>query len=199
MIRIFYGENRTAALAAARKWLGEDYETVEGTELTTADLPNLFWGNSLFGDSGERRVLVRDLLMNKEILEKMPEYLETKHKIALLETKIDKRLAVVKDLAKAEGKVEFLEFEKLKDPNAGKVFEVYKVAKYDGKKAVAILDEIKAEQEPLRFLGLMTTQAIRDFLARPGAKEKRALIELSKLDLQLKAGTTLSPWLLISG
>ena len=77
------------------------------------------------------------------------------------------------------------------------MFEIYKTAKKDGVKAVELLEKIEHEQEPMMFLGLMVSQAVKDYDARPGAKEKRALKELSRLDMQLKT-TKLQPWTLIS-
>ena len=193
MIRVFYGENRVKAQEEIRRFLGEDYEVVEGTDLSPSDLPNIFWGNSLLAD--ERAIMVRDILLNKEVAGELMKYLETPHKIVLWEMKVDKRSAVYKEL---KDRVVFKEFMRPRDVNAGLVFEIYRTAKKDGKKAVAMLDKIKEEQDPLMFLGLMVSQAVKDYRARPGAKEKRALKELSKLDMQLKRNSTLKPWTLIS-
>ncbi len=193
MIQVFYGENRVKAQEEIRRFLGEDYEVVEGTDLSPSDLPNIFWGNSLLAD--ERAIMVRDILLNKEVAGELMKYLETPHKIVLWEMKVDKRSAVYKEL---KDRVVFKEFVRPRDVNAGLVFEIYRTAKKDGKKAVAMLDKIKEEQDPLMFLGLMVSQAVKDYRARPGAKEKRALKELSKLDMQLKRNSTLKPWTLIS-
>ena len=84
-----------------------------------------------------------------------------------------------------------------RDMEAGLVFEIYRIAKKDGKKAVEMLDRVKEGQEPLMFLGLMVSQALKDYRTRPGVKEKRALKELSKLDMQLKRESTLQPWTLV--
>ncbi|MBR3248664.1 hypothetical protein IKF89_01370 [Candidatus Saccharibacteria bacterium] len=192
MIKVFYGENRVAISEAVRKFLGEDYEVVEGTELAAEDLPSLMKGNSLF--ETERRILVRDILANKAACEDLPKYVDTPHKMVFWEMKVDKRAGVYKDL---EGEVEFREFAMPRDKNAGLVFDIYRTAKRDGVRAVAMLDKIKDEQEPIMFLGLMVSQAVRDFAVRPGMKEKRALLELSKLDMDLKSAK-LQPWLLIS-
>ncbi len=64
------------------------------------------------------------------------------------------------------------------------------------KKAVKDLEKIKHHEDPIRFCGLMISQALKDYRAYQGIKEKRALKELSKLDLDLKT-TSLEPWLLI--
>ena len=137
---------------------------------------------------------MRDILANRAIHEDLPKYLDTPHKVVFWEMKVDKRASVYKALG---GKVEFKEFVMPRDRNAGLVFDVYKTAKRDGARAVMMLDKIKNEQEPMMFLGLMVSQAIRDYAARPGVKERRALLELSKLDMQLKSEAKISDWLLI--
>ena len=192
MIKVFYGENRIKAQEEIQKFLGDEYEVIEGVDLNVSDLPNIFWGNSLLNE--ERAILVRDILTNKEVARELKKYLETPHKIVFWEMKIDKRGVAYKDL---QGKVEFKEFIMPRDVEAGLVFEIYRVAKKDGKKAVEMLDRIKEGQEPLMFLGLMVSQALRDYQTRPGVKEKRALKELSKLDMQLKRESTLQPWTLV--
>ena len=191
MIKVFYGEDRVRAQEAIQKFLGDDYEVVEGSELTATDLPSLLAGGSLFAT--ERKILIRDALSNGAAMEDLPKYLDTAHKVAMLEMKVDKRSTIYKTL---KDKVEFLEFGLAKDKNAGMVFDVYKVAKRDGQKAVAMLEQIRDEQEPMMFLGLMVSQAIRDYAARPGETEKRAQKELSRLDMDLKS-SKMQPWTLI--
>ncbi|MBQ9180763.1 hypothetical protein IJ135_01555 [Candidatus Saccharibacteria bacterium] len=191
MIKIFYGDNRVAAQAEIRKFLGEKYEVVEGTDLTLADLPSLLMGGSLLAT--ERAILIRDMGENKEVFSKIVDYLDTQHKVVLLETKLDKRSSGYKAL---KDKVEMREFTMPRDANAGVVFEVYKTAKRDGVKAVELLRRIEPEQEPMMFVGLMVTQAVRDYATRPGVREKKALRRLSKLDMQLKS-SKVEPWLLI--
>ena len=184
MIRIFYGENRIAIKAAAEKVLGADYEVIEGADLTLNDLPSVFFGTSLFGDT--RKILIKDLGENKEAFSKLPEQLGTPHEVVLFETKLDKRTTTYKDI---KDKVEIKEFKNAVDPNAGLVFDIYKTAKRDGKKAVEMLNKIKDEQDPYMFFGLMVSQALKDFEFRQGTKEKRALFELSKLDNLMKSST----------
>ena len=70
------------------------------------------------------------------------------------------------------------------------------MAKRDGKRAVEMLEEIRVSQEPMMFVGLMVSQAIKDYTARQGAAEKKALKELSKLDLDMKS-SPVDSWLLI--
>lgn len=192
MIKIFYGENRMKAQAEIRRFLGDEYEVIDGVSLAVTDLPSLLMGGSLF--TQERAILIRDLAENKEVFGEIDKYLNTPHKVVILEVKIDKRSAVYKSL---KDRVEFREFVMPKDRNAGLVFDVYKTAKRDGKKAVEMVRKIENEQDPIMFVGLMVSQALKDYAARPGIKEKRALKELSKLDMQLKQGSTLQPWTLV--
>ena len=191
MIRLFTGENRIRANQAVSQILGENYEIIEGTDLTPNDLPSIFQGASLF--SVKRNILIRDLSDNKPTFEKIPEYLDTPHDVIILELKLDKRSATYKML---KDQIEIRDFPLPKDPNINLVFDIYHTAKVNGKKAVKDLDKIKHHEDPIRFCGLMISQALKDYRAHQGTKEKRALKELSKLDLDLKT-TSLEPWLLI--
>ena len=71
------------------------------------------------------------------------------------------------------------------------------MAKRDGRRAVEMLDKIKQDEDPIRFCGLLISQAMKDYARNPGVNEKRVLKELSKLDLDMKS-TSLQPWLLVS-
>lgn len=192
MIKIFYGDDRVRAKAEIIKFLGtKDYEIIEGADLTPADLPSIFLGNSLFAST--RAVLIRDFTTNKPAYEKLPEYLNTPHQIAILDAKMDKRSAIYKTL---KGQIEFQEFTLPKNPNLNLVFDIYRTAKRDGVKAVKMLEKIQYEEDPIMFCGLLISQALKDFNQKQGTKEKRVLRELSKLDLDLKS-TSLQPWLLV--
>ena len=58
MIKFFYGDDRVRAKQSIEQFLGtKDYEIIEGTDLTPADLPSIFLGNSLFADT--RTILIR--------------------------------------------------------------------------------------------------------------------------------------------
>lgn len=191
MIRIFTGEDRVKANQKITEVLGGNYEVVEGGDLMVNDLPSLFRGGSLFSD--ERNILIRDMSMNKEVFEKLPEYLDTSNNVVVFEMKLDKRSAVYKAI---KNKVEIVDFALPKDKSFNKAFDIYRVAKRDGKRAVKMLEEIKPTQEPMMFVGLMVSQAIKDYVARQGVAEKKALRELSKLDLDMKS-SSVEPWLLI--
>ncbi|MBR3253245.1 hypothetical protein IKF85_00795 [Candidatus Saccharibacteria bacterium] len=191
MLKIFYGEDRIRAKNEIERILGNDYEVIEGPELDPTDLPNIFLGTSLLSD--ERKILIRDLSENRSAFEKLPDYLSTPHKIIIFETKLDKRSATYKLL---KDKIEIKEFPARPNPNANLVFGIYNTAKRNGKKAIEDLEKIKPNQDPMMFFGLLVSQALRDFQQNQGTKEKKALKELSKLDLDLKS-SKLSSWLLI--
>ena len=191
MLKIFTGDDRIRAGQEIAKFLGPGHEVIEGADLTLSDLPSIFHGASLFEST--RRILIRDLSVNKPVFEKLPEYLDTPHNIVIQELKLDKRSATYKAL---KGKVEITDFTLPKNPNFNLVFDIYKTAKRDGKKACATLDKIKQDEDPIMFFGLLVSQATKDYATHQGTTEKRALRELSKLDLDLKS-TSYQPWLLI--
>ncbi|MEE0888364.1 MAG: hypothetical protein U0L97_04095 [Candidatus Saccharimonadaceae bacterium] len=191
MIKVYYGDDRVRAKKDIETFLGDEYEIVEGAELAVEDLPSLFWGGSLFSE--KRSILIRDLFENKSVYDELPEYVNTVHDIIIFEQKIDKRSSTYKTL---KDKIEWKEYKIPVNPNLKRVFDVYAIAKKDGARAVAMLDEIKSEEDPIMFCGLMISQALKDYKAHPGAKEKRALKELSRLDLSLKS-TSVQPWLLV--
>lgn len=191
MIRIFTGEDRVKANLEIARLLGNDYEVVEGVDLKVGDLPSIFCGASLFSE--QRNILIRDMSANKEVFDKLPEYLDTPHNVVVFEMKLDKRSVVYKAV---KDKVEIREFALPKDKSFNKVFDIYRVAKRDGKRAVEMLEEIRPTQDPMMFVGLMVSQALKDYAARQGAQEKKALEKLSRLDLDMKS-SPVEPWLLI--
>lgn len=191
MIRIFTGEDRLRANQEITKFLGKDYEIIEGTDLTPADLPSLFRGTTLFADT--RRILIRDLSSNKPVFEQLPKYLDTPHDVIIFELKLDKRSSVYKTL---KDKVEIKVFDAPPDRTSSQIFDIYRIAKHDARRAISLLEQIKPQQDPFMFFGLIASQALKDYAAHQGITEKKALKELSKLDLSLKS-TSIEPWLLI--
>ena len=191
MIKIFYGNDRIKAKAKITELLGKDYEIIEGPELTEQDLPSVFFGASLFADT--RSILIRDLSSNKPVFSKLPEYLNTPHNVIIFELNLDKRSTTYKELKTS---IEITEFKLPESTNFSIAFDIYRTAKKDGKKALTMLDRIKNDEDPMMFFGLLASQAIKDYAARQGSKEKRALKELSKIDILMKT-TSSQPWLLI--
>ena len=191
MIKVFYGDDRVRAKAAIKDFLGEGYEILDGADINIGDLPSIFLGGSLL--SSDRSILIRDFTENKALYDELPKFINSPHKIILFESKLDKRSTVYKDLKE---KIEFREFVLSKNPNLDLIFDIYKTAKQNGPKAIAMLEKIKQDEDPIMFFGLLASQAIKDFSARQGIREKKILKELSKVDLQIKT-TKVEPWLLI--
>lgn len=193
MIKIFTGNDRIRAQKEIVDFLGNDYEIIEGAEIETNDLPSIFNGGSLFSET--RQILIRDFGANKVVFEKVEDYVATLNRVAIWEMKLDKRSGAYKNL---KDKVGIKEFNLAQDSDFGLVFDIYKTAKYDGKKAVTMLKKIEENEDPIQFCGLLISQALKDYKNHPGVKEKRVLLELSKLDLNLKSTST-QPWLLLQG
>ncbi len=191
MIKIFTGDDRVRAKNEIIKLLGESYEVIDGADLTTDSMPSVFYGNTLFAD--KRKILIRDISTNRPVFDKLPDYLNTPHDIIIQEIKLDKRSSTYKTL---KPKVEIVDFSLPENPNFRLVFDIYKTAKINGKKAVEMLEKIKQDEDPIMFFGLLASQAIKDYDQKQGTKEKRALTELAKLDLRLKSSSH-DPWLLI--
>lgn len=191
MIRVFYGDDRMKAGQEIKRSLGDNYETIDGETIIPADLPTIFYGASLLDP--ERKILIRDFTANKLVYEQLEKYLDTPHTIILLEAKLDKRTTTYKAL---KDKLEFKEFRLPDNPNSRLIFDIYRTAKSDGSSAVKILSQIKPTEDPIKFTGLLVSQAIKDFAASQGAKERQILKALAKLDLQMKS-TKIDPWLLV--
>ena len=193
MLKIFTGDDRAKAQQEIKRILGDNYEIIEGADLTTSDLPSIFKGASLFGDT--RRILIRDLSASKSAYEKLPDYLDTPHSIILLETKLDKRSATYKAF---KSKVEIKEFKLPELHNQFYSFDICRTAKRDGAKAVKMLKEIEPTADSIMFFGALVSVALKDFQQRQGAKEKRVLHELADVDITMKS-SPIDPWLLIEG
>lgn len=191
MIKVFTGDDRVKAKQEIERFLGNNYEVFDGSDLKIDDLPNIFFGNSLL--SAKRAILIRDLSLNQPLFEKLENYLDTPHQVALFELKIDKRSSTYK-LLKSKNLI--YEYSLSKNPDYRLVFDIFSVAKRNGNKAVEMLEKIKNQEDPIMFLGLLISSAIKDFSRNQGIKEKNVLKSLSQLDLKLKS-TSLDPWLLI--
>ena len=189
MIRVFYGDDRVKAMEEIRRFLGDEYEVLEGANLKLSDLPSIFQGTTLFGE--ERAILLRDCSENEAVWNKIADYAGTGHKIVILEMKLDKRKAGYKALQKNGIKMQ--EFKLLESPDKKIVFDIYDIALKDGKKAVLMCEKIENTNDPYMFVGLLISQAIKKYEWRAGNKEKRVLKELSKLDMQMKT-TSMQPW-----
>ena len=199
MIKIFTGEDRVKLLAAAKAELGANYESYEGEKIGPGELRELLFGLNLFSGGATRRILVKDLSENKEsfeeFCEKIEEFVKTEEQIILAESKIDKRLAGVNKLVKAG--VEIKEFKLAEPANTRAVFGIYDWALRDGARAIKELEKIENMQDPYQFLGLLVSQALKRLELKPtGELERRAILELAEIDMQMKS-SALEPWLLI--
>lgn len=206
MIYVFYGTDRIKISAKVKQILGENYEIFNGENLSADDLPNLFLGRTIF--SSQRKVLVKDItpargessrlsntLGERDFYEIAAEYLDTPHEIVIWETNISQKKSF-KDFIKLP-QVEAEKIDQAAQVDFRKVFGVYDAAWTDGKRALRLLEEIKAKEDPYMFVGLLSTQAIKSYERHQGRKEKRVLKELSKLDIAMKS-TSYDPWMLIS-
>lgn len=191
MIKIFIGNDRVRAGQEINHLLGSDHETYDGVDLSPQDLPSLFYGGTLFNDV--RHILIRDYSSNQSIYEKLPDYLNTPHHVILLESKLDKRSTIFKAI---KSKITIQEFKLPEQHNQFYSFDICRVAKRNGEEAVRMLKEIEPTTDPIMFFGAITSVVLKDYAAHQGAKEKQALKELAKLDLQIKS-TTIEPWILI--
>lgn len=191
MIRIFYGDDRVRAMNEIQKIFGENYETIDSADLTAKDLTPIFLSKTLFAD--KRKIVLKDFTLNNEIYSKLPDFLDTPHEVILFESKLDKRAATYKEI---KDKVEIFEFKMAESADFRAVFDIYKVAKRDGKRAVEMLEKIKINEDPIRFTGLLISQALKDFNYRQGAKEKQILKDLAKIDMQMKS-SKIDAWLLV--
>ena len=184
MIKIFTGDDRVKAGQEIKKLLTENYEVIDCADLTPNDLPQIFKGATLF--DAHRRILLRDFTANTAIYSELTKYLDTPHDIILLETKLDKRTATYKEI---KTKIEIKEFKLPPKTDFREVYNIYNLAKRDPKKAVAELRKIEKDEDPIRFTGLLISQALKEF-------NPKILKELSKLDIELKS-SKIDPWYLV--
>lgn len=201
MIYIFDGEDRKKAEQKVRMILGEKIEIIDADNIGLAELESIFLGITFF--EAERRILIKDLFLKKDLVEKLPNLINTPHKIVLLETKLDKRGAVYKELvklAKTNMEIKFETFaaaEQTVDRNA--VFRIFDLAMTDGRRAVKNLQSIESDNDPYVTIGAWTKKAC-DLLERNPKKARVILKELAKIDVLVKSTDfSKEPWVLLEG
>lgn len=193
MIRVFYGDDRVKISAEVLRALGDGYEVFEGAELTLVDLPTIFRGVTLFGNS--RRILIKDLGENKVCFEKFSEYLDTDFEVVLWESKLDKRSVVYKALVKAG--VEICEFRAAEPVEKKLVFEVLDSALGgNSRRAIEIIEGVGKHQAAQEFFGLLVYQGLKKFENGTRGSEK-VVRELAKTDMEMKTTGLSDPWLSI--
>lgn len=217
MIRVFCGDDRVKIQAEIRKVLGEDYEVFDGENLDVTDIYDICRGNSLFSD--KRKILIKDLTPAKKTTEEkiesasdsqtpqdfyevLGDFVDTKHEIVIWESVVSQKKSY-KDFIKNK-KVEMKKFAK---PEVDKwaIFRIIDTAYVDGEKAVRELNGLREKADrggdtpqldPYMTFGAIVSSALKKYDEHPGQKEKRVLLELSKLDMQMKT-TAYDPWLII--
>ena len=193
MIKIFYGNDRVKARAMIDKLLGKDYEVIEAENLTRGDMDSVFLGTSLFGET--RNILLKSLSENKECWEVLPKYLKTTHNVIVWENTVDKRSVTYKTLAN-EKDVEFKEFKQVEEIDRRLAFEIFDSAYAgNGKRALAICDQMGTMNDPFQLMGLMTTQACKKLELRQ-SKASKVLKILAETDMAMKS-TAVEPWNLV--
>lgn len=196
MIKVFSGSDRAKIDAEVKRFLGHDYEVFDSESLKPEDIINVFVGASLFAE--KRKILIKDLselnTENVDIYAEVMKYADTPHDIVIWETKPTQKKSY-KDFVKLP-KVEAKKIDLIQKIDMRKVFDIFDMAMRDGEKAVRMLEEVQGEEDPYMFFGLLASQAIKKFGWRQGARERKILKELSKLDIQMKSATV-EPWLLI--
>lgn len=113
MISLLYGENDFELKKHLKKIVNEftdknTIEKIEGDSLSVDDLPNLLSGISLF--SQNRLVILYDTSTNKEVWDKLADYIENDNndtQLVLVETSPDKRTKTFKQLQKHANSVQF--------------------------------------------------------------------------------------------
>ncbi len=197
MIKVFYGSDRKKIDAEVKKILGTDYEVFDGENLKKEDIVNVFLGTSLFAE--KRKILLKDLTpargeQGEDLYEEIAKYVDTPHTIVIWETNVSQK-KTYKDFLKSKN-VEAKKFDLADKVDMRAVFNIYDTALVDGERAVKMLTELQDKQDPYMFFGLLVSQAIKKYEWRQGAKEKRVLKELSKVDMQMKT-TAVEPWYLV--
>lgn len=201
MIYLIDGDDRKKAESKAKDFLGENYEVIDAESLEKADLVSIFQGTTLFSET--RKILIKDLEAKKELFAELPKYLETEHRIVVLEQKIDKRNAVYKELAAVAKKnpqqVKIDEFKITEEVDKFLTFRVFDIALTDGKRAVKLLREAEESNNPYLTVGSWTKKAVDLLAARPnGEREKRIVKKLAEIDMMLKQTSfSKEPWLLL--
>lgn len=193
MLKIFYGENRTSAETAIKRFLGQEYEVFDGEQLQVNDLPTIFQGTNLF-DAGKRRILIKNLSENTAAWEKIIEYQDTEHDVAIWEMKLDSRLSGTKNLKSAG-----IELEEFKNPVAKPLFGLLNLALRDSDAAIRGLEAREADQDPYMLVGLLVSDAIKNFERTNGGRRERLVLKkMAELDRHMKT-TSIDPWILVKG
>lgn len=199
MVKIFYGEDRVAVEKAIKQVFGGDFEVISGEGMKLADLRDACLGRSFLAEN--RKVVLKDVSGNGEVWGEVSnvfdEMMREGNEVIFWEEKLDKRTKTYKELAKNGVEMkEFALIDREAMQNAKLVFDILEIAMRDGKKAIAMVEKIELNQDPYMLVGLFTTQILKKYGLRGGAKEKKVLLALSKLDMEMKSNP-MQPWILL--
>ena len=210
MIYVLSGSDRVKIGEVVEKILGPDYEVFEGSELGSQDLMNIFRGTTLF--AAERKILIKDLTpvgkkadeeaagesakdeanvsggASVDFYAELINYVDTPHTVVIWETTLSRKKSY-KDFTRQK-QVQVKKYDAARPADAGVVFEILDTARFDGARAVKMVEKIKKDNDPYMFFGLLVSQALKK-------GDRRVLKELSGLDMQMKT-STIEPWALIS-
>lgn len=201
MIYLIDGDDRKKAEEAARKLLGDGYEVFDAEALEKSDLVSIFQGTTLFNEV--RKILIKDLSQKKDLFLELPKYIETEHKIVILEQKIDKRNAAYKELSgitkESPGKIKIESFKKIEQVDVFLMFRVFDIALTDGRRAVKLMREAEDTNSPYATIGAWTKKTLDLLAAKPeGAREKKIIKKLAEIDMLLKqTNFSKEPWLVL--
>lgn len=110
MISLLYGENDFELKKYLRKLISDfadknSIEKIDGDNITADNLADLLSGVSLF--SASRLVIIYDASSNKDVWEKLMDYIQTDTQLILVESSPDKRTKTFKQLQKQATVTEF--------------------------------------------------------------------------------------------
>lgn len=110
MISLLYGENDFELKKYLRKLISDfadknSIEKIDGDNITADNLADLLSGVSLF--SASRLVIIYDASSNKDVWEKLVDYIQTDTQLILVESSPDKRTKTFKQLQKQATVTEF--------------------------------------------------------------------------------------------
>lgn len=184
-ICILHGTDRNAIMAAAKTKLGEEFEIFEADNITVADMDSIFLGQTLFGGSEKRRIMLKDLNDNKDCFAKLPDYVNTEHEVVVIANgKLNKTFAYVKDVLGCDG-IESKLFETIEERSRDRFesFEPFNQA-FAGHAKIALkkLDNLKDHTAAPMVLGTMGSQAAKLIGTKDNAKAIKAMKILARAD-----------------
>ena len=201
MIYLIDGDDRKKAEMAAKNFLGKDYEIFDADCLGKTDLLSIFQGTTLFNEN--RQILIKDLSLKKELFQELPKYIDTEHKVAILEQKFDKRSAVYKELLgftkKSPNLIKIENFKIAEQIDRFLMFRAFDIALTDGLRAVRLIKNEEKNNSPYLTIGSWTKKATDLFVLHPNSeREKRILKELAKIDILIKQTSfSKDPWIVL--